>query len=127
MTDTELRIKVAELCGYVFEHRHKGSRQWAEIIVILKDGKSAGSFFPGDRASDRGREMIDKAGVPDYPSDLNAMHEAEKALDREQGVKYRLRLMFNSDGPKAVFHTIEAALCHATARQRAEAFAATLL
>lgn len=63
--------------------------------------------------------------IPSYCSDLDVMHEAEKTLTDDQRVHFRLRLMFNSDGPKAVYRTVEAALCHATPRERAEAFLAT--
>lgn len=63
--------------------------------------------------------------IPDYPNDLNACHEFEKTLSREQAVKYRLILARNSDGPKAQYRTVEAAMCHATAEQRCRAFLAT--
>jgi hypothetical protein len=66
------------------------------------------------------------AKVPDYLNDLNAMHEAEKVLTPEQRVQYRIWLILNSDGRKAVFPSVEAAMCHATAAQRAEAFLGTL-
>lgn len=36
-------------------------------------------------------------------------------------VKYRLRLMFLSDGPKACYSTVEEALCFATWQQRTRA------
>lgn len=51
-----------------------------------------------------------------------AMHEAEKALTDDQSVMFRYLLHKNSDGPKRTFNTVEAAMCHATAAQRAEAF-----
>lgn len=57
-----------------------------------------------------------------YLKDLNAMHEARKALTYKQAVTYRMNLMLLSDGRKAAFLTVEAALCDATAAQRAEAF-----
>ena len=54
----------------------------------------------------------------DYCKDLNAMHEAEKALNRyQQSVIYYLMKMVG-------YHTFDSA--HATARQRAEAFLKTL-
>lgn len=80
------------------------------------------------RESDR-FGLVDQCGVevPDYFNDLNAMHEAEKVLlDREIGSSFRLALHKNSDGPESMFMTVEAAMCHATATQRAEAFGLTL-
>ena len=62
----------------------------------------------------------------DFDHDLNAMHEAEKILTDDQGRRFRLLLQDNSDGPQAAFQTVEAAMCHATANQRAEAFLKTI-
>jgi hypothetical protein len=53
--------------------------------------------------------------LPDYLSDLNAMHEAEKVLTPEQGWEYAQNLVV--DGGRGWF---------ATAAQRAEAFLRTL-
>lgn len=45
-------------------------------------------------------------------------------MSREQGVKFRLLLSMNSDGPKAKYLTVEAAMCHAKSNERADAFLA---
>jgi hypothetical protein len=66
-------------------------------------------YYDGWNHSD-GRNQL-----PNYCSDLNAMHEAEKMLTREQIDDY-IVLLFDS--------TYEATL--ATARQRAEVFLKTL-
>lgn len=60
--------------------------------------------------------------VPDYLSDLNAMHEAEKQLTSGQWVDYKYELATASGA------TIEGMrnLISATASQRAEAFLRTL-
>jgi len=58
--------------------------------------------------------------------DLNACHEMEKALTESQQIRYRQLLACNSDGRRAVFATAEAAMCHATAAQRKDAFLRTL-
>lgn len=64
------------------------------------------------------------ADIPDYLSDLNAMHEAEKVLTDEQSYGYGCWLGKNTVGrttgewQKAIFG--------ATAAQRAEAFLRTL-
>ena len=59
------------------------------------------------------------AGIPDYPNDLNAMHEAERTMgDPQLWVEYQSYL---SDVMGHVGW-----LYHATASQRAEAFLKTL-
>lgn len=55
---------------------------------------------------------------PNYCSDLNAMHEAEKSLTVEQQFEYADRLV--ADDPP--WSSIEWDCAHATARKRAEAF-----
>lgn len=100
----ELRRKVAELCGWkILGPRSVNgpqSQQWR--------------MLPWDEV------------VPNFPNDLNACHAFEKGMTDDQRVRYRIRLMFNSDGPKAVFRTVEAALCHATAEQRCRAYVKTM-
>lgn len=100
-----LRVRVAKLCGYT------------------QDGK--GFWFAPGKAHDWRISLIGDI-VPDFPRDLNACAEFEKTLTREQGVRYRLKLAFNSDGPRKSFLTVEAALCHATAEQRCRAFVAIM-
>jgi hypothetical protein len=58
--------------------------------------------------------------IPDYPNDLNAMHEAEKVLNLDKQFFYARRLPKRKgldSSLTAGFETI-----HATAAQRAEAF-----
>lgn len=64
--------------------------------------------------------------LPDYFNDLNACFEMEKAFRVEQAIRYRFRLSCNSDKRNLGFLTIEAAMCHATSAQRAEAFGKAL-
>ena len=62
ISDEELRIKVAELCGWKPE---VDRRDLTCICTIwTKNGKVASS----------------SGHLPDYPQDLNAMHEAEELL-----------------------------------------------
>lgn len=53
--------------------------------------------------------------VPDYPNDLNAIHEAEKVLTDVQWLEYTDKLFYM--GPR---------MAHSTAAQRAEAFLRTI-
>ena len=93
MTDTQINIAIAEACGIISED------QWGLVYKT-----------PSGWVRD----------CPDYANDLNAMHEAEKALTRyQQSVTYSDNLM------KIVgYHTFDSA--HANASQRAEAFLRTI-
>jgi hypothetical protein len=101
MTDEQINAAIAEACG------------WKAVCV---DGDSG--FYKG---FDNGAEL--RPDFPDYCTDLNAMHEAEKMLapknwDRfsENWWNYYHHLL-DGDVQKTI---------HATARQRAEAFLRTL-
>jgi hypothetical protein len=60
--------------------------------------------------------------IPDYPKDLNAMHEEENMLTHEQRTEYLEWLgMCSGDDANKVW-----AYVHATAAQRAEAFLRTI-
>jgi hypothetical protein len=100
MTPQEQRISIAEACG------------WTDLDKRLGDKRT--------------NAQCDYCGIPDYLNSLDAMHEAEKLLNWEQSVNFRIFLSRNSDGHKATFNSVEAAMCHATAAQRAEAFLRTL-
>jgi len=71
--------------------------------------------------------------LPDYLSDLNAMHEVEKVLTWEQRKPYHNTLVDVAGFSYCEADTTEETeldwncrLCHATAAQRAEAFLRTL-
>lgn len=63
---------------------------------------------------------------PDYTSDLNAMHEAEKVLTSPQVTKYTHELRYITRSVEELFDQELAVINHATAAQRAEAFLKTL-
>ena len=92
MTDQQQRIAIAEACG------------WSEI----SDWKAAG--INGLHPSGQWTEVI-----PNYTSDLNAMHEAEKVLTAEQRRSY-VNCIFNLPVSECESNTF------ATAAQRAKAF-----
>jgi len=98
MTDIELRIKVAELVGY---RRFENDRNaW---------------WHPTSHCSRTPRQL------PDYPNDLNAMHEVEQKclLTDDAWEAYRGYLLRDpTNFPSSRF----AAQLSPTARQRAEAF-----
>lgn len=71
--------------------------------------------------------------LPNYTTDLNAMHEAEKVLKWEQRKQYHNTLVdvagfsyCEADTTEETNLDWDCRLCHATASQRAEAFLRTL-
>lgn len=66
MTHGEMRIKIAEACGY----------DYGEL-----NGRSHWDTPTGER-------VWDNYYLPDYPNDLNACHEMEATLTREEQDKY---------------------------------------
>lgn len=127
MDKTQQRIKIAEACGWKpcgwrpIHSSHKptdlalgGTEEWWRLaeentVARLED-------------------------LPDYPNDLNAMHEAEKVLDENLLYRYGNKLdditrieeimeMSYVNGPEAGMYP---ELFRATSEQRAEAFLRTL-
>ena len=122
MTPDEMQIAIAEKCG------------WTEIRVIWVG--SGG----GDTKTLCGLHPVTHKmmTVPDYLTDLNAMHEAEKVLTHVQQCVFIdtldavIRLPENiafGDKPTKKFrlnHFGRFAVANATAAQRAEAFLRTI-
>lgn len=103
MSPEAQRVAIAEACGWKFESRR----------AIRPDG-SITTDFP----------LINQLfHVPDYPNDLNAMHEAWKRLSYSQKATYfdAMLLIVQVDGVVDPYTMI-----HVTAAQRAEAFLRTL-
>ena len=99
MTDEQINQRIAEACG------------WTDFIVHPEFGLMG---TPPDTHGLR-------TAVNYYTVDLNAMHEAEKIMTKDQWedfVDYLVNDWSTPDPWKEV--------CHTTARQRAEAFLRTL-
>jgi hypothetical protein len=96
MNPEQQRIKIAEACGWLSVSY---SSTWRDVIGVTDDNDTC----------------FDYEIVPDYPNDLNAMHEAEKVLTYEQFDDYYIELAKRMVRP-----------FQATAAQRAEAFLRTL-
>jgi len=111
LSDEEIRIKVAELCG------------WHSVeIRPYVDTKNPLGVEKGQAIWPHTLKRI-----PNYPQDLNAMHEAEKLLPEDMDTRclYADFLTFTTDGIwRDAKRRFECAT--ATARQRAEAFALTM-
>lgn len=117
MTPEAQRIAIAGACGFTL-------RETVEI-----DGIKFHYWFHKDGS------QYDKGDIPDYLNDLNAMHEAEKMLfhpytetgDRCYETSLCKILFPNSHINEIGSYSGEiAAIAHAPAAQRAEAFLRTL-
>lgn len=95
-----MRVAIAEACGWRFH----------------PDGSG---YIPpnGNEWIGRGYKSLTDC-VPDYPNDLNAMHEAEGVLFGIACENYARQLC----GVGLLYYPV----AHATARQRAEAFLRTI-
>jgi len=100
VTEEQQRIAIAEACGWEFipEYYH-GEDQPPELTTVTPDGRHLCGHYP------------------DYLNDLNAMHGAEKVLERNQEQSY-FELLHDIAGNLNFYR--------ATAAQRAEAFLRTL-
>jgi len=87
MTDKQINAAIAVACG------------WTDVTASHRSGKTPGADYVGYEF------------YPNYSTDLNAMHEAERTiLDMNDGYGWELS------------RTECFTVWHATARQRAEAF-----
>jgi hypothetical protein len=94
------RIRIAEACGFDKSH-------WLEL---------GGGIVLGTSAC-----------LPDYPNDLNAMHEAEKTLDDDLDLDYSENLQIVTGAGWGANNSYDMSKYRsATAAQRAEAFLKTL-
>jgi hypothetical protein len=114
VSDDEIRIAIAEACGWEFKK---------------EDLNHGISFVKGEKRL--------WCGIPNYPHDLNTMHEAEKVLltDSEKIEAYCSALLHTKidvieDGTPYKTDLFDEygwfGCVHATARQRAEAFLRTI-
>jgi hypothetical protein len=99
MTEEQQRIAIAEACGYTH----------VRIVKAIEGPPDIGI----------GHHPTEPHSIPDYPNDLNAMHEAEKTLDDDLDLDYSENLEIVTGGDMSKYRS-------ATAAQRAEAFLKTL-
>lgn len=122
MTPEAQRIAIAEACGWKIPDHCKTKRMLAGESAFKARGA------PPDFGQDAAGQW--HANLPDYLSDLNAMHDAEKVLTQQQHRDYVARLhhdmqMTNRRHPMDHLG-VDFDVMHATAAQRAEAFCRTL-
>jgi hypothetical protein len=117
MTPEAQRIAIAEACGWRLYRTPDFDAFYSPC----------GHYRGG--ATHNPTQAIENAGVPDYLTDLNAMHEAvmshNKLLFRD---KYKTQLsdVIKRDNPYLSPGKISFLFINATAAQRAEAFLKTL-
>lgn len=117
MNPDQQRIKIAEACGWSnvkIYPRSDSNKRHSEDTESIGIGCRHPSWGGGS------------CSVPNYPHDLNAMHEAEKVLTDAQWLEYRDELRTVVLGPVRMVSDWYKADLHATAAQRAEAFLKTL-
>jgi len=125
------RIAIAEACGWTEIHASEFTDSPSGTFAEPPESwwKTAPSHF----YCNKGRACMD---LPNYLGDLNAMHEAEKALSNHQRAHYAncLNKLLFVDGDAVITYNDEIApdlledfaVAHTTAAQRAEAFLRTL-
>lgn len=116
MNDTEIRIAIAEACGR--------NGWWCPQCKKLVSEYSLGYQLRHANCTESARQM------PDYPNDLNAMHEAIKTLNKRQLYRFSYELCaltgFNFTDFDANSNSDLTYLICASARQWAEAFLRTI-
>lgn len=109
MTEIEQRTAVAVVCG------------WEDILMCrgkLRGYPPKGTLLTSDD---------DAAFLPDYPNDLNAMHEAEKTLTSKACYIYELCKVCGGLRGTVIWNVMEVEpFVFATASQRCEAFLRTV-
>lgn len=112
MSPEAQRVAIAEACGWFWAtHDNAGGICWLQI---------PGSSMPGGWwrvSTPKCRNQGVLISVPDYLTDLNAMHEAEKVLPSRDAYCRNLIVVCDPDAFASVV---------ATAAQRAEAFLRTM-
>lgn len=123
MTPEAQRIAIAEACGWKYWQSKHG-----HFYVESPEGERSEPAFGWPKFDSITGEKLtihwwDGVNLPDYVTDLNAMHKAEKTMSPGHRSLYREKL------EEVVEETSDEFLVsaiHATAAQRAEAFLRTI-
>jgi hypothetical protein len=121
MTQAEKRVKIAEKCGLSVEVVETGGY----YAVIHRNEKHPNGYQKSDHYISK-ESAVRK--LPDYFNSLDAMHEAEKILDKSQQTCYAGWLEYGKNCFVQDFITNVGIfrIAHKTAEQRAEAFGKAL-
>lgn len=114
MTDNEMRIKIAEACGW-------SSIRERDYYASPTDPSDIHQYWEG------GNPDGDQQEIPDYLGSLDCMHEAEMTLSGAEAIQFWLNLGTVVGKPtkepgKTYLEISEVDKVRATARQRAETF-----
>ncbi len=112
MTTEEQRIAIAEACGIKVERNHSAPDSQGGVRYSPSAAIARKQRWPG---------AAHVTTIPDYCSDLNAMHDAEKVLPDEGWIKYQIALE-RTTGLSMQDRHLQITCIRATAAQRAEAF-----
>lgn len=133
MTDAEIRVCIAEACGWVwYRHPSANTLQYPHYRFLALPALHEYEQAPQWMVRADGTEkpcavdyMAREFHIPDYSNDLNACHEMERMLDDGQQDTFLITLRklvdVGLDDFQRDFNGI-----HATARQRCEAFLRTI-
>jgi len=110
MTDEQINAAIAEACGWKLQ----GSPEHQKATIGWEFGYQFVIMPTG--------EVISRNSIPNYCTDLNAMHEAEKLVTSDWNLTYSNQLARITDA----HYSDDPCFFCATARQRAEAFLRTL-
>jgi hypothetical protein len=142
VSDEQIRIAIAEACGWVWYRMPKNS--WSDyklrclFLPAVHEYKGQDPLWmvraDGTERVCNMKYMESEGHLPDYPNDLNAMHEAVRSIAVTNGHEFcmHLRSIVVRDCENDPLCTLDTGVVHdtyfynATARQRAEAFLRTL-
>ena len=121
MTDNDIRIKIATLCG--FTNIHEASREEAlEMSAFMGEDSHIGMII-GVPSPEQSHYYNRTMEIPDYPNDLNAVYQAEKHLVNDSNeISWIDNLALSC--PSKDYHNTRGML-QTTARQRSEALILT--
>ena len=114
LTPEEQRMLVAELCGFKEVHRANCGEALA-MSGLLGEDAVPGMLIGRPRNDSPDGSYLGNNPLPDYLNDLNDMHEAESHLSLVQHLRFE-QLLY-------ILRPVIGRISHATATQRAEAFA----
>lgn len=122
MTDQEINVAIAEACGVKARPNGWCVHHKTEDRLILADWhkSTCDEWLRQHPDFQNDWETRPEEVYPSYANDLNAMHEVELSLSGGDATRQSFRWhLWNRYGDLGIDRR---APCHATARQRAEAF-----
>ena len=133
MNTDQQRLVISTLCGWKIHKSEtwpkRRPKRFEYILKSPSDIQVLPQFCVGpELVSIEVDRVIGLQRTPNYPADLNAMHEAEKVLTEKQQVWYlqKLTQVRFKNGVAGMIACMNDKTTFATAAERAEAFLRTL-